>query len=273
VNFNNYDSGGNNEGGNINALIEPVNSLIAGLIERGFTATDISIYDVTNGWHDGGMPTRFINGCDFPGVQFVYHHDNLNPYSTTEFIQFGRQLVDWPTTSDHLPLANVLVNANYLINMPIVKKHSFGGVTLGFKHHFGSFENCQFTHDYLPGYGSGKYDNNYSPLVDINSNPHIRNKTVLVVGDCLFGNWQGVSGAPPRWSTFGNGAPNSLFFSTDPVAADCVMIDILDAETTLITNTDRYLQLASASGLGCYERGDPWGAGYNKIAYIKSINS
>jgi hypothetical protein len=272
VNFNNYYDG--SEGSSINALIEPVNSLIAGLIERGFTASNISVYDVTNAWHDGGMPTRFINGCDFPGVQFVYHLGNSNPYSSTECIQFARQLVDWPEDSDRLPLANVLVNADYLINMPIAKTHSFGGVTLGFKNHFGSFEHCDYTHEYLPGYEGGiNYDPNYSPLVDINSNLHIRDKTVLVVGDCLFGSWEGVDATPSPWITFGYSAPNSLFFAADPVAADCVMIDILAAETSLIANTDRYLQLASAAGLGCYERGDPWGVGYNQIAYTKSIYS
>jgi hypothetical protein len=265
VNFNNYSSG--SEGNAINALIEPVNSLIAGLIERGFSASDISVYDVTHGWHDGGMPIRFTGGCDFPGVNFVYYLGNSNPYSATEFIQFGRQLV----STDRLPLANVLVNADYLINMPVVKNHSYGGVTLGFKNHFGSIQHCYDTHEYLPGYGSGKYDYNYSPLVDINNNTHIRDKTVLVVGDCLFGSRGGVAATPAPWNTFDNNSPDSLLFATDPVAADCVMTDILDAEIDLIPNADRYLQLASAAGLGCYERGDPWGTGYNKISYIKII--
>lgn len=270
VNLNNCLSD-NCSGNAIDALIEPVNALIRGLIERGVTTSDIWVYDVTHAWHDGRMPARFVNGCDFAGVHFVAYVGQANPFHTTEKIRFNTP-PGGPAIGD-LPLCNVLVNAHYVINMPIVKSHPFTGVSLGFKNHFGSFDRCDLTHVYTPGcptaYYPCYYDSAYSPLIDIYSNPHIRNKTILTVGDCLFGAWSDPTWKPLPWRTFNHGAPKSLFLAVDPVAVECVMADILAAETTLLSQTDDYLRLAGEAGLGVYERGDPWGAGYQYIDYVR----
>lgn len=269
VNFNNCLSEGCS-GNAIDALIEPVNALIQGLIERGVAASDIWIYDVTHAWHDGRIPPRFTNGCDFPGVHFVAYAGQANPYSLTEKIHFNTP-PGGPSLAD-APLCNVLVDAHYLINMPIVKVHPYTGVTLGFKNHFGSFDRCDLAHVYTPGCPHDiytcYYTADYSPLIDIYANTHVRNKTILTVGDCLYGAWSDPTWKPLPWTTFG-GAPNSLFFARDPVAVECVMTDILAAETTLLPQTDDYLRLAGQAGLGVYERGNPWGSGYRNIDYIK----
>jgi hypothetical protein len=72
---------------------------------------------------------------------------------------------------------------------------------------------------------------------------------------------------PTLWSTFGNRPPSSLFFATDPVAIDSVMTDFLDAETDIDVRSRDYLDLAAAAGLGVADRGDPWGSGYQNIAF------
>ncbi len=270
VNFNNCLSDGCS-GNAIDALIEPVNALIRGLVERGVATSDIWVYDVTHAWHDGRIPPRFVGGCDFSGVHFVAFVGQSDPFSSTDRIHFNTP-VGGPNISD-LPLCNVLVNAHYLINMPIVKVHPYTGVSLGFKNHFGSFDHCDQTHVYTPGCPADiypcYYTPSYSPLIDINSYPHIRNKTVLIVGDCLFGAWSDPTWKPLPWTTFGGGASNSLFFARDAVAVECVMADILAAETTLLPQTDDYLRLAGQAGLGIYERGNPWGAGYQDIEYLR----
>jgi hypothetical protein len=270
VNFNNCLSDGC-AGNAIDAVIEPVNALIQGLVERGVAASDIWVYDATHAWHDGRIPPRFVSGCDYPGVHFVAYVGESSPFSATEMIHFNTP-AGGPTIGD-LALCNVLVNAQYLINVPIVKSHPFTGVSLGFKNHFGSFDRCDYAHVYTPGCPSDiytcYYDPNYSPLIDIFSNPHIRDKTILTVGDCLFGAWSDPTWKPLPWSTFDGGAPNSLFFARDPVAIECVMTDILAAETTLIPHTDDFLRLAGEAALGVYERGAPWGSGYQDIDYVK----
>jgi len=47
------------------------------------------------------------------------------------------------------------------------------------------------------------------------------------------------------------------------------MCDFLHAEKSIWDMSDDYLVNAAAVGLGTYERGDPWGSGYNQIDYVK----
>jgi hypothetical protein len=68
-------------------------------------------------------------------------------------------------------------------------------------------------------------------------------------------------------------SPNSLLLSTDPVAIDSVMTDLLHAEGLgggVEDWADDYLELAAGAGLGTYERGDPWSGsdGYGRIDLI-----
>jgi len=65
--------------------------------------------------------------------------------------------------------------------------------------------------------------------VDIYRSQHIGPKTVLTVGDGLFAAID-FNSAPQTWTTFGDQLPNSLFFSVDPVAIDCVMHDFVLAQ-------------------------------------------
>jgi hypothetical protein len=109
------------------------------------------------------------------------------------------------------------------------------------------------------------YISTHSPLVDIHRNPHILQKTVLVIGDGLFASRTNQGGTPTRWTSFGSQSPNVLFFSQDPVAIDSVMYDHLAAETTLYNHSDDYLALAEQQGLGVFEHAV--GGTYRRIVY------
>jgi len=160
------------------------------------------------------------------------------------------------------------VYATYVINLPIFKGHVTGaGVTLGFKNHLGSTNNPSATHAYFwPGGQYARTD--YSFLVDLYRNPHIRNKTVLTIAEGLF-TGDRYNSPPLTMKVFGGKVPNSLFLSTDPVAIDSVMYDFLSREWDIAAGADNYLRLASNIGLGVYERGDPLGSGYTQIDYRK----
>ncbi len=251
VNFNNSETGTPNV---IDALIHPVNGVIQGLLDIGVPAQNILIYDATR-----PIPAYFRNGCLYSGVQFY----DTNSADFPVAVSFSRLGIP----AEYL--ASAVVNATYLINMPIMKRHGITGVTLGFKNHFGTINNPYGLHNYVDVHGA-QYSSDYNPMVDIYLNPHIHTKTVLVLGDGLFGNKDNTNTVPTVWQTFGNKFPNSLFFSRDPVAIDCVMYDLLNAEPWY--NPDEaadYLRLAAAAGLGVYESGDPWGSGYNLIDYVK----
>ena len=252
----------------IDALIEPVNALIGSLVLAGVHEEDVWVYDAIR-----AMPARFYSrrqytqaryfdsaGCADEVASFEYMDDSLRVAFTHPAMQTVRFLTD------------LLYQATYVINMPILKRHGTHPVTLGFKNHFGSLNNLGGGGDDNPHFyispTNSRYDPDHSPLVDIYANSNIAGKTVLTVGDGLFGA-PVVAGVPIPWSSFGDQAPNSLLFARDPVAIDCVMCDLLRAEWYVGDAAYDYLSLAEQRGLGVFERGEPWGAGYNLLDYIR----
>lgn len=264
VNFNNAQDPGDGDN-SIDATIQPVNAVIAGLKEIGVAASDIWVYDAVR-----AIPTRFRNGCDHPGVQFSGDStSNHQGFSTTQKVTF-QPPAGGPSLAAQR-ISNVLVNADYLINVPLMKKHCCAWVTLSFKNHFGSIENCAAPHGYTFPY-EDDYTSAYSPLVDIYKNPHFGAKTVLTIGDGLYGSRGSQDSVPEPWGTFDNDSPRSLLFSQDPVAIDSVMYDFLQDEAGVQDHGDDYLALAATAGLGVHEHRaagttnrDEW---YSQIDYV-----
>jgi uncharacterized protein (DUF362 family) len=256
VNLNNASCSDNDQV--IDALPQPVNSVIQGLKAIGVAESAIRVYDVTNGWHTGAMPARLATKVTsrFPAVQFHAGTGGCATslgYSATQKVHFN---VPSDRAISDRPICNALVQASYLINMPIMKKHLMAGVTLGFKNHFGSIDGCDQVH-WSVDLGDNQYLPTYTGLVDLYNNTHIKNKTVLTIGDALYGARINNYGETPSvWSTFSGRSPNSLFFSKDPVAIDCVMYDFLNAEGGVPAGSDDYLKLANSAGLGSFEHWD-----------------
>ncbi|MBN1178445.1 MAG: DUF362 domain-containing protein [Anaerolineae bacterium] len=263
----------------IDALVHPINGIIRGLkvAYPNFAHNDVWVFDASPGPDPPvslrKIPDRFIDACPYAGVRY-FDQGCCEPatFATSDpsaWVSF------YPPAGTPLPpaqkITDVLVAATYVINIPILKRHGGAGVSLSFKNHFGSIDNCPPLHDWTCfNWPAAYYSSSYNPLVDLYLNPHIGGKTVLTIGDGLFGDRIGNVYKPSPWETFGDDAPNSLFFSTDPVALDCVMCDFLNAEGYqggIYPNSDDYLRLAAAAGLGTFERGDPWGAGYSIIDY------
>jgi len=263
MNFNNSD-GCDDTDGQIDASIQPVNAVVRGLKLIGVPEANICVYDASR-----RIPDRFVNGNLYPDV--VFRDTGCRQNVTWSSNDPNAYVTFLPPAGHPAPpetrISDVLVNCAYLINMPIMKPHRIAGITLTFKNHFGNIRNPWNLHSYIR-LTDPLYRADYNPLVDIYCNPHIAGKTVLVVGDGLFGS-KDFEGPPSLWSTFGNHLPNSLFFATDPVAIDCVMCDFLSSELTIPEAADDYLVLAHQAGLGVYERGDPWGTGYGLIDYVK----
>ena len=266
VNFNNAIYG--SSGQVIDAIPQPVNALVKGLKSIGVREDDVWVYDVTHAWHISQIPFRFMNKISplYPGVQF-HSNDDLHTvtlgFSDTERVHFsvpeGRKIPD-------RRIGNTLVKATYLINMPIIKKHRMAGVSLSFKNHFGSIEGNDLLH-WSVTLEDPLYLTTYSSLVDLHANHHFRDKTVLTIGDALYGaRINNYTEVPSPWPTFGNKSPNSLFFSRDPVAIDSVMYDFLEAEGGVPKGSDNYLKLAATRGLGVFEHRDASGR-YRSIDY------
>lgn len=285
VSFNN-SSACDSHDNKIDTLPQPVLALISGMVAAGVQASDITIYDATkngriipNYFRDpitaAYSNVNYVGRGQCSGVVAASH--GKDPSLTVQFNDPDGYLND-------RKLADVLYDATYLINMPIPKRH--GGdhyipVSLGFKNHLGSLNNIvgggnDDIHKYMRT-STSLYEATYSPVVDIYSNPNIKDKTVLTLGDGLYGAFGTNFQAPTSWDIFGD-AFNSLFFATDPVAIDCVMADFLVAEGRVSTaNTYDYLFCAVEAGLGVCEgsRSDPGGdpllgsSGYDDIEYLR----
>ena len=131
VNMNNTDvyyPGRNN----IDALIQPVNALIEGLLSIGVPADDIWVYDAVR-----ILPVRFTEACPYP-VRFYDSEGRYGNHKATFNNNDPDGLVDFSAPGlESKRLTDVVVEAEHLINMPILKEH-VTGVTGAMKNHYGS---------------------------------------------------------------------------------------------------------------------------------------
>jgi hypothetical protein len=236
-----------------------VDAVIGGLVNLGIPQGDIYVFDASR-----IIPSvRYQTLTIYPLVNFLEVYDVTfgETGDPDEKIQFTHGDLSGVTKY----LADVVVNSQHLINIPIIKSH-VTGISATLKNHFGSVnEPIDVMHGCMQA-----AENN--PLVDIYLNPHIRNKTRLIVGDALLGMALsgGGSGPPHRWSTFNDISPNSLFFSIDPVAVDSVMLDYILAERDahgLWSHPHDHLHWAHSSGLGIHEHRDEQGE-YDEIDLV-----
>ena len=142
------------------------------------------------------------------------------------------------TMEDWLPTC--YVEAAYMINLPVFKKHHRAGISLTSKNHFGTFVPFRGSafhwHFSLPASEGGGDVNNpeygiYRCFVDIMGHKDIGGKTILYLIDGLWSstNW----GHPPikwRMAPFNDDWPSSIFMSQDPVAIQSVGFDFLFKE-------------------------------------------
>jgi hypothetical protein len=246
----------------IDAVVEPIIAIIRGLRSIGVPEGNIRVYDSFR-----QIPLRFTAPlkAKYPNVEIFDGGRGCNREGSPSQQNFVFSPPSGPGISPH-PINQVLVDAHHLINVPIMKFHTGSGYSLALKNHFGSTTTkpeALHNYNYI---NSPYYSARYSPIVEINKNPHIRSKTRLILADALFCAF-GQLDPPQKWQSFGNTYPNSLLFSFDPVAIDCIMADYLDYENG--ARRADFLQIAENAGLGVYERGNPWNPNYKRIDFQK----
>ncbi len=249
VNFNN-----NSDMLQHNPSFQVLNALLRQLIEDvGIAPGDLILYDSSRGFlrqFSDGVAARFPDVLN-------------NPSNATQYNQSV-----WNTR-----LTRLLEDATYLINMPILRTHGAAGVSLSFKNHLGSVENPHALHFGLDGATPEE-----SSLVTLNRHDLIRNKTMLVVADGIYGLRVGGPDANPGSTSNGilDPYPNSLFLSRDPVAVDSVMIDYLASRGAVFQrfgnpyDPRRYLVAASSIGLGVHETSADFN--YQSIELVRCTN-
>jgi len=211
--------------------------------KAGVAQSDIGIGDP-----NCSMISNAYEKCSpvFPDVNYWNSPSLYNLLPTSNKVIFGSD----GSSSDYLP--QDYIDAEYMINIPVFKKHHRAGISLTSKNHFGSIAiigDAWHLHASLPvpdAHEEDKPPNGeygvYRCFVDIMGHKDLGGKTILYLIDGLWGstNW----GHPPikwRMVPFGDGGttmanadyPNSLFLSQDPVAVQSVCFDFLYEEFDL----------------------------------------
>ena len=229
INQNNtYAHESNNE---INANPQLILSLLKSLVnEAGIPQENITVTD----------PSRFITNniydkCHtaYPNVHYIDHIggegreqatfiENAIPYS----IDNGKVATG---------LATCVVEADYIINMALMKGHVTQGVTLCAKNYFGC---TNIEADWRKNAHSSGFSQNreglhtYSVYPDYMGHKNLGGKTMLFLIDGIYSN-KFVNQVPAfKWALapFNNNWPCSLFASQDGVAIDAVVLDFALAE-------------------------------------------
>ncbi|MBN1999974.1 DUF362 domain-containing protein [candidate division KSB1 bacterium] len=230
VSGNNYERRGL---GNIDTSPQMVYALLDQLINvAGVNQEDISI----------GDPGRNVDQLfwdtsqkQFPNVNYWGNGNGRTPIKKSKEPQI---FTSDGSMSDYLPTC--YMEATYMINMPVFKKHHRAGISLTSKNHFGSFVpfsgSAFHWHFSLPASeGMGDVNNGtygeYRCFVDFIGHKDMGGKTVLFIVDGLWGstNW---AHPPIKWSMapFNEDWPSSIFVSQDPVAIQSVGFDFLFEE-------------------------------------------
>jgi len=157
------------------------------------------------------------------------------------------------------------VDSDYLINVPALKTHDSGGITLGAKNHQGSIlqngaspssQSAYDMHYALPDHDATDGGHHrYRHLVDYLGHEQLGGKTLITIID---GIWAGRSweGYVEKWNSapFNGDYPSSVFVSQDRVAIDAVCYDFLLEEYAekadrvkyaYMLGSDDYLQQAA----------------------------
>ena len=152
-------------------------------------------------------------------------------------------------------MMNEMYNADYMINLTVMKAHARSGITLCAKNHFGSSTHggsysaerlhsgsINITSMSAANGGNDNLTNArgdyhmYRVLTDIIGDDKLGGNTVLFIADGLWGGVEATD-MPVKWKMppFNNDFPNSLFISQDEVALESVCIDFLRAEADVNT--------------------------------------
>jgi uncharacterized protein (DUF362 family) len=214
----------------INATPQMVLTLLKSLVEQaGIPQVNITVFDASR-----FIPDNIFNKCHavYPDVVFV---DNVGGDGRTKSTYVDNAI---PYSVDNGKLATGLatcaVEADYLINMALLKGHVGQGVTLCAKNYYGVtsiYNNWRKNaHNNFNPNREGKPQ--YLTFVDFMAHKDLGNKTMLFLIDGIYGS-KLVNGAPaPKWKMepFNDSWACSLLASQDPVAIDAVGLDFLRCE-------------------------------------------
>jgi hypothetical protein len=224
INENNTSSHENNN--EINANPQLILALLKSMVnEAGIPQENITVAD----------PSRFItdniyNKCHsvYPKVHFI-DHDGGNGREKSTYVENGF-IYSFDFDKMTRGLATSFAEADYIINLAIMKGHVGQGVTLCAKNFFGctSIETDWRKNAHCSGFSQSREGKRqYSVYPDFMGHKNLGGKTMLFLIDGIYSN-KALNGIPnTKWilPPFKNEWMNSLFASQDGVAIESVVLD------------------------------------------------
>jgi len=241
INTNNCNGSYSETDNQLDASPHMVLALLRQLVNVAGVPQDmITVYDAVR-----LIPDKIFNRChaELPGVRFE-DRSGSGDRAATEWVP---NVIDYSVNNgcgESIPRS--LYEADYVINMALLKGHSTAGVTLTAKNHYGSINDREHTYIRAASQPMGTYN----PFVDLIGHEHVGAKTMLFMIDALYGT-NNVSAGPVRFQSapFNNDWTSGLFVSQDPVAIDSVGLDFLIDEfgtsQSFMRKADNYLHEAA----------------------------
>jgi hypothetical protein len=198
---------------------EIVAETVRQLVALGVPATQIYIYErFQNQIDECNYAPHVAEGVQIVAAERANAYSDNNGYDPATYVEadlFGEE----DTRSTMMRLVSKRLTK--IINIPNVKDHGATGATGCLKNiAYGTFSNVARTHQ------RGK-SHTFSFVGTLASVEPLRSRTVLQIMDGLRGVWHGGPFARTKKYLF---YPKKIFFGTDPVAIDRLLLDIVDNE-------------------------------------------
>ncbi len=251
IKINQNNTSGQANTNEINSTPQLILSMLKSLInEAGIPEEKITVFDASRYITD-----NIYEKCHaiYPDVLFI-DNSGGNGRIKSSYIQ---DAIPYSVDNGRLArgLASCAVEADYLINMAVLKGHVGQGVTLCAKNYYGV---TSIDPDWRKN-AHNNFDQNrdgsprYMTFVDFMGHKDLGEKTMLFLVDAIYSN-KFVDGVPSfRWQMepFNNNWPSSIFISQDMIAIDAVCMDFILNEwpdAPDLEYCDAYLREAALAG-------------------------
>lgn len=244
VNLN--DNGGSNI---IDATPQSVYALLHQLIDiMQVPQNNITVYDAQR---------RGISAI-YDYMQPLYPEVNYQNWGgfVPDVIHYSSEITDKGSMS----LARAAYEADYMINMALMKRHSEPtdkwrdsagqtGITSTGKNQFGSLEKVPPLHFSIRDWSSFRGMGTYNCIFDLMAHERIGGNTLVYIVDAMYVNPK-HNGHAVRFkrAPFNNGWTSSFLASNDQVAIESVVLDFIYSELPLPANADNFLHEAANIG-------------------------
>ena len=221
--------------------------LLNAILHQLVNVVGVAESDITMGdpYREFRAEYRDLVKSKFPDVYYVDGKGGNGIYQT---VPSSDAVLVFSDKQYESTLPQQYLDATYVINIPCLKTHNEGGITLIAKNHQGSFlekgddPQGQFAinmHYSLPGNsaGTGKYRH----TVDYMGHQETGGKGLIYIIDGIWGgeNWEGWI-KKFKSEPFNDDYPNSIFVGQDPVALESVCFDVLFQEYVMDATKPNY---------------------------------